>query len=155
MAASAGIRVIPEVTSFLTSGCLSAVIGGKQAASSNNETFQTVDPGSGEVLADVYAMQPEDVDRAVRAATKSFAESAWARLSPNHRSVLLHRLADEVEKRKRLIAQIEALDCGKIYAQFVDTCVQRLQNVVVGYPLDQSAQMGPLVNRQQCERGCV
>jgi aldehyde dehydrogenase (NAD+) len=128
MATTASIRVMPEVANFLKSGCLSAVIGGERVPSSNNDTFTTIDPGSNEVLAEVCAMQPDDVDRAVRVAAEAFAESDWARLSPNDRSVLLHRLADEVEKRKKLIAQIEALDCGKIYAQaeadvqnFVDT----------------------------------
>ena len=49
-------------------------------------------------------------------------------MAPNERGVLLHRLADEVEKRKAIIGQIEALDAGKIAAfaegdvqNFVDT----------------------------------
>ena len=73
-------------------------------------------------------MQPDDVDRAVQAAAEAFAHSGWAQLAPNERGVLLHRLADAVEKRKPIIAQIEALDAGKILAQaegdvqnFVDT----------------------------------
>ena len=55
-------------------------------------------------------------------------EIRLGQLSPNDRGVLLHRLADAVEKRKKILAQIEALDCGKVYAQaegdvqnFVDT----------------------------------
>jgi aldehyde dehydrogenase (NAD+) len=49
-------------------------------------------------------------------------------MTPAERGVLLHRLADAVERRKTMLAQLEALDCGKIYAQaagdvqnFVDT----------------------------------
>jgi len=68
------------------------------------------------------------VDRAVQAATEAFARSGWAKLTANERGAMLHRLADEVERRKKTIAQIEALDCGKIYSQaegdvqnFVDT----------------------------------
>lgn len=121
-------NLMPEVTAFLKSGPLGGVIAGRQIASSNQATFTTVDPGSGDALAEVYAMQPDDVDRAVRAAAEAFAKSGWATLSPNDRGVMLHRLADEVEKRKKIIAQIEALDCGKIYAQaegdvqnFIDT----------------------------------
>jgi aldehyde dehydrogenase (NAD+) len=121
-------NLMTEVAAFLQSGPLEGVIGGKQAASSNKSTFQTVDPGSREVLAEVQAMQPDDVDRAVRAAADAFAKTDWATLSPNDRGVMLHRLADAVEKRKKIIAQIEALDCGKIFWQaesdvqnFVDT----------------------------------
>ena len=93
------------------------MIGGKQVAASNKAVFTTVDPGSQEVLAEVCAMQPEDVDRAVQAAAAAFAKADWAKLPPNDRGVLLHRLADEVENRKTIFAQIEALDCGKVYAQ--------------------------------------
>ncbi|MDY0170508.1 MAG: aldehyde dehydrogenase family protein [Thermoguttaceae bacterium] len=128
MAITSGVNLMPEVDDFLKSGCVQGVIGGQQVASSGNQTFTTVDPGSGEVLAEVSAMQPDDVDRAVGAASEAFAKSNWAKLPPNERAVMLHRLADEVEKRKGIIAQIEALDCGKIYAQaegdvqnFVDT----------------------------------
>lgn len=128
MATATQANLMPEVTAFLKSGPLGGVIAGRQIASSNQATFTTVDPGSGDTLAEVYAMQPDDVDRAVLAAAEAFAKSGWATLSPNDRGVMLHRLADEVEKRKKIIAQIEALDCGKVYAQaegdvqnFIDT----------------------------------
>lgn len=120
--------VLPEVKEFLSQGPLAAVIGGQEVASSNGETFETRDPGSKVVLAEVYAMQPADVDQAVQAAAEAFRKSGWARAQPNERGVLLHRLADAVERRKKIIAQLEALDCGKLYAQaegdvqnFIDT----------------------------------
>jgi len=47
---------------------------------------------------------------------------------PQRPGCMLHRLADAVAARKKIIAQIEAYDCGKVYAQaegdvqnFVDT----------------------------------
>ncbi len=119
---------LPEVREFLESGPLHGVIGGKDVESSQGEILTTFDPGSKEPLATVYAMQPEDVDRAVQAAAKAFSDSGWAQMSPNERGVLLHRLADAVEKRKAILAQIEALDAGKVLNQaegdvqnFVDT----------------------------------
>jgi acyl-CoA reductase-like NAD-dependent aldehyde dehydrogenase len=120
--------VLPEVSAFLSGGPLKAMIGGRELAAANGETFCTCDPGSKQVLAEVCAMQPEDVDRAVQAAAEAFRSTAWSHLAPNERGVLLHRLADAVEDRKPLIGQIEALDAGKIAAQaegdvqnFVDT----------------------------------
>ena len=120
--------LLPEVSDFLSTKPLEGVVGGQSIPSSTGETFSTVDPGSGEVLAEVSAMQADDVDRAVQAAAKAFTSTAWARLSPGDRGAMLHRLADEVERRKPIIAQIEALDCGKVYSQaegdvqnFVDT----------------------------------
>ena len=103
-------------------------LDGRTIPGSSGETFRTVDPGTGETLAEVCASQAEDVGRAVQAAADAFANARWALLSPNDRCAMLHRLADLVEERKDVIAQIEALDCGKIYAQaagdvqnFVDT----------------------------------
>ncbi|HEY1068498.1 MAG TPA: aldehyde dehydrogenase family protein, partial [Pirellulales bacterium] len=102
---------------FLSKGVLKSFVGGKDADSSKGETFTTLDPGSGEPIATVAALQADDVDKAVKAAQKAFNESGWAKMSPNERGVLLHRLADAVEKRKKIIGQLEALDCGKIQAQ--------------------------------------
>ncbi len=110
-------NVLTEVAAFLGESPLPGVIGGKMAMASNGETFCTRDPGSGQPLAEVAAMSADDVDRAVKAAQHAFDTSDWRRLKPNERGVLLHRLADAVERRKNIIAQIEALDAGKILAQ--------------------------------------
>ncbi|MCH5376172.1 MAG: aldehyde dehydrogenase family protein, partial [Planctomycetes bacterium] len=120
--------LLPEVRDFLSAGPLGGVIDGQDVASSDQDRFATRDPGSGEVIAEVYSMQAEQVDRAVQAAARAFAESGWAQLPPAERAAAMHRLADAVESRKPIIAQIEALDCGKLYPQaagdvqnFVDT----------------------------------
>jgi aldehyde dehydrogenase (NAD+) len=57
------------------------------------------------------------VDRAVLAAQRTFDSSPWARLAPNQRGVLLHRLADVVEAHAEDIATLESLDVGKPLAQ--------------------------------------
>jgi aldehyde dehydrogenase (NAD+) len=110
-------ELLPEVAEFLAGGPLGGVVGGRDVASSGGEVLSTVDPGSGRPLATVYAMQPADVDGAVRAAAEAFSSSGWAEMPPNQRGVLLHRLADAVEKKGRTLAQIEALDAGKLLAQ--------------------------------------
>jgi acyl-CoA reductase-like NAD-dependent aldehyde dehydrogenase len=128
MSTGIAVELLPEVRQFLTSGPLPAVIGGQDVKSSNGERFTTYDPGSKAPLAELHAMQPADVDRAVQAAAAAFRTSGWAQAPANERGVLLHRLADAVEKRKKILAQIESLDAGKVYAQaegdvqnFVDT----------------------------------
>ncbi len=109
--------LLPEVQEFLAEETFAGFVGGKPVYSENDATFATFDPGSGEKLADVHDLQPNDVARAVDVANEAFRTQPWAQLAPNDRGVLLHRLADEVEKRKAIIAQIEALDAGKIEAQ--------------------------------------
>jgi aldehyde dehydrogenase (NAD+) len=128
MKANLPIEALPEVAAFLGQSPLPGVIGGKDVMASGGAVFATRDPGSGQPLAEVAAMQADDVDRAVKAAQRAFDTTGWPRLSPNERGVLLHRLADAVEKRKTVLVQLESLDAGKIPAQaewdvqnFVDT----------------------------------
>lgn len=117
-----------QVDSFLSQSPLKAYIGGAWVPALDGSTFTTRDPGTGEPIAQVSAMGAKDVDRAVQAATQAFRSSGWAEMSANERGVLLHRLADEVERQKPVLARIEARDAGKILAQaegdvqnFVDT----------------------------------
>lgn len=128
MSAEVQSERLPEVESFLSRGPHRAMIGGQEVASSVGETFTTQDPGSGETLAEVHHMQANDVNAAVQAAQEAFDNSGWASLPSNERGAILHRLADAVENQKAIIAQIEALDAGKIEWQaegdvqnFVDT----------------------------------
>jgi len=111
--------LLPEVQEFLSKETHGAVIGGEEVMSSDGGTFETHDPGSGQKLATVANLTGEDVKRAVAVAQRAFDESDWAKMPVNERCVYLQRMADEVEKRKAIIAQIESLDCGKIYEQAI------------------------------------
>jgi acyl-CoA reductase-like NAD-dependent aldehyde dehydrogenase len=122
--------LLPEVRKFLATAPLAGVVGGKDAVSSTGETMQTLDPGSGEPIAEFHVLSADDVDKAVKAAAHAFAKSGWATLAPNDRGVLLHRLADAIQKHKAIIGQLEALDVGKIHAQAlgdVQNCVDTLR----------------------------
>ncbi len=107
----------PEVDAFLEKSLQHPLVGGKEFEASDGGTFETHDPGSGDVLATVPNFTAKDVDTTVKAAQQAFDKSGWATLPPNERGVMLHRLADAVEKRLNIIAQIESLDAGKIEAQ--------------------------------------
>ncbi|NLF06733.1 MAG: aldehyde dehydrogenase [Pirellulaceae bacterium] len=111
------VALLPETEAFLGEGILPGVVAGEDVMGAGGDVIRTVDPGSGIPLAEVTAMQAEDVDRAVRAAREAFETTGWPKLSPNRRGAMLLRLADEVENRKAVVAQIEALDTGKIIAQ--------------------------------------
>tara|TARA_R110002111_G_scaffold2705_5_gene18060 strand:- start:57846 stop:59339 length:1494 start_codon:yes stop_codon:yes gene_type:complete len=118
----------PEVTAFLEGGPLKGIVGGNEVEANSGETFVTSDPGTGKQLAEVFSFQPADIDMAVDVADAAFRKTGWAQMPQNERSALLHRLADAVEKHKPIIAQLEALDAGKIEVQaqgdvqnFVDT----------------------------------
>ncbi len=109
--------LLPKVKEFLSEQPLKMFIGGKWTPAQAGETFETRDPGSGEVIATVASGKAEDVDRAVRAAEEAFRRGGWASLPANDRAVILHRLADLVDKHRAELAQLESLDVGKPVAQ--------------------------------------
>jgi aldehyde dehydrogenase (NAD+) len=112
--ATASTKLLPEVERFLSESPLRGVIGGRDVAASDGATMPTRDPGTGEPIAEFSVLSAADVDRAVTAAADAFRKSGWATMAPNERGAHLHRLADAVEKHKPIIAQIEALDAGKL-----------------------------------------
>lgn len=89
------------------------LIGGRWAESVGGMTFEVQDPGNAKRIARVTAGDATDVDGAVQVAQRAFEESGWAGLPVNDRAVLLHRLADLVDRESEVLAQIEAIDVGK------------------------------------------
>ena len=106
-----------RVSAFLSGGPKKLYIGGQWVAPSSKDTFETLDPGSGAVLAEVFSATDADVDAAVKSARTAFKRSGWAEMSPSERGVYLHRLADLVEDHKPVLAEIESLDVGKPLGQ--------------------------------------
>jgi aldehyde dehydrogenase (NAD+) len=76
------------------------------------ETIVTVDPSTGEPLAEVAEAGPADVDAAVAAAREAY-ESVWRDLPGRERAKYLFRVARAVQERARELAVLESLDNGK------------------------------------------
>ena len=94
---------LPEVESYLSEGTVPGVVGGEDWGGSGDTVFQSCDPGSGDVLAEVHAYTADDVNRSVEKANESFKKSGWATLAPNDRAVRLHRFAELKKKKKQEI----------------------------------------------------
>ena len=75
---------IAEATRRFISQPRQLLIGGEWVDAADGGTFETIDPGTGEVLTSVAQGKAEDVDRAVRAARKAFA-GPWSKLTPSAR----------------------------------------------------------------------
>jgi aldehyde dehydrogenase (NAD+) len=73
---------------------------------------KTVNPATEEVLAEVADAGPRDVDRAVQAARRAFAE-VWGPMPGRERAKYLYRVARLVQERAREFAVLETLDNGK------------------------------------------
>ncbi len=126
MTIAAPTQLLPEVEAFLSASPLASFVGGQDFPAAAGDLIPTIDPGSGETIAEIHDLSPAEIDRAIAIAAD--AAPAWAALPSSERFAILLRLADAVEEHKPIIAQIEALDAGKIQAQaqgdvqnFVDT----------------------------------
>lgn len=86
------------------------VIGGEWVSAESEETMETLDPTTGDVLTSVPAGGEADVERAVQAAL--VAQKAWAQIPWQQRSARLHDLAKAVEDHKQRISLLDALDAG-------------------------------------------
>jgi len=107
--------MLPEVEAFLSQSPFASFVGGKDFPAASGRTIPTIDPGSGETIAEIHDLSSTEIDAAVDVANEAFP--AWAAMPLADRSALLLKLADAVEKHKPILAQIDALDAGKIEAQ--------------------------------------
>jgi betaine-aldehyde dehydrogenase/5-carboxymethyl-2-hydroxymuconic-semialdehyde dehydrogenase len=85
-------------------------IGGERVASARR--FSTISPIDQSVLAEVSRADPDDVDRAVRAAHDAFP--AWAALGPAGRAEYLHRLAELIDANVDRLAEVECADMAML-----------------------------------------
>jgi 4-guanidinobutyraldehyde dehydrogenase / NAD-dependent aldehyde dehydrogenase len=90
-----------------------AFIDGAYVDALSGETFECVNPATGEVLAEVAACDADDVDRAVRGAREAFETGVWSRSAPKQRKRVLQRLAALVDEHRDELALLETLDMGK------------------------------------------
>jgi len=86
-------------------------IDGKTTPAQAGVTFQTINPTTGTVLAEVAEADAGDVDRAVAAARRAL-EGPWARFKPFDRQQVMLKLADLVERHFDELAMLDTLDMG-------------------------------------------
>ena len=89
-------------------------IDGDWVDAQSGETFETVDPYTGETWAVVPRAGAADVDRAVKAARRAFDDGPWGRMTAVERARLMRRLADVIADRATEVGVVESLDNGKL-----------------------------------------
>ncbi len=90
------------------------VIDGELVDARSGETYDVLDPASGEVYAHAPVSGAEDVDQAYAVAATAF--ETWGETTPRQRSEALLRIADALERRAEEFAAVEVKDTGKPYA---------------------------------------
>jgi betaine-aldehyde dehydrogenase len=87
------------------------VINGELVDAASGETYDVVDPSTGDVYARAPMSGAEDVDRAYAAADAAF--ESWRGATPQERARALLRIADAIDDRADEIVRVESKDTGK------------------------------------------
>ncbi len=90
-----------------------AFIEGRYVDAASGATFDSVNPATGKVLAQVAAGDEEDINRAVAAARAAFRKGVWSNLPPAKRKKVLSRFAELILEHTDELALLETLDMGK------------------------------------------
>ncbi|HJR91795.1 MAG TPA: betaine-aldehyde dehydrogenase [Acidimicrobiia bacterium] len=90
-------------------------IHGEAVEATSGETFETLNPATGEVLTTVDHAGTEDVERAVESAREGFLQ--WSGLTGAERGRILNRAASLLRDRNDDLARLEVLDTGKPIAE--------------------------------------
>jgi phenylacetaldehyde dehydrogenase len=102
----------PQIAFLGTEASRGLLIDGAFVPALSGATFETVNPASGQVIAEVASGAADDVDRAVAAARRAFEDAAWTDLNPHDRTRLMLGIADAIEANAAELAMLESLDGG-------------------------------------------
>jgi betaine-aldehyde dehydrogenase len=87
------------------------VVDGKLVDSVSGETYDVIDPTTGEVYATAPMSGAEDLDQAYAAADRAF--DSWGNATPQDRASALLKIADAIEGRVEELNAVESKDTGK------------------------------------------
>ncbi|MDH1263047.1 betaine-aldehyde dehydrogenase [Pseudomonas sp. GD03944] len=117
-------------------------IGGRYVSASSGETFDSINPATGEVLAKVQRASQADVELAVASAAKG--QKVWAAMTAMQRSRILRKAVDILRERNDQLAELETLDTGKPLSE------TRYVDIVTGADvLEYYAGLVPAIEGQQ------
>ena len=100
-------------------------IDGGWSSSQSGATFTADSPATGETIAEIPQGDRDDAQRAIDAANR--AADAWSRTTAFERAAYMHRVADEVEKRRETLAHTLTLDQGKALHESHDEVEELVQ----------------------------
>ncbi|GMA51436.1 aldehyde dehydrogenase [Alicyclobacillus contaminans] len=87
-------------------------MNGRWQPAKSGETFDVVNPATGEVVAKVAKADVNDVDAAVRAARTAFESGVWSRLAPEYRALILLNFAKKILENADELVYLEVISSG-------------------------------------------
>ena len=123
------------------------VIDGELTDAASGETFESIDPSTGEPFAQVAKAGAEDVKRATAAARKAFDEGPWPRMRGRDRAKALLAVADGIKKHAPDLAELESRDSGGT--------IRKAQNADIGMAISTFRFYAELASREDDEEPLV
>ncbi len=90
-------------------------IGGRWVEPENGRYIQDIDPGNGDVVADVPASSRKDAERAIEAARQAY--ESWRRVPAPKRGEILFAVGQMLKERKHELAEKMTREMGKVYTE--------------------------------------
>ncbi len=100
-------------------------IDGRYVDGVQGSCFVTNNPATNEPVGEVAEGHAADVDRAVNAARRAFAEGPWRTMKTKERAEVLRRVADGIDAHTEEIARLETLDTGLPISQTLKAQIPR------------------------------
>lgn len=104
---------------------------GQLATATSGETFHSINPANGEVIAEIGQASQEDVNRAIESAKKGF--NIWSKMSAIERSRILLKAVKILRSRNDELAALEVLDTGKPLQEALEVDVVTGADVIEYY----------------------
>ncbi|MFV8185090.1 MULTISPECIES: aldehyde dehydrogenase [unclassified Streptomyces] len=108
-------------------------VDGAFTDATSGDSFPSVSPRDGKVLAEVQAASAEDVDRAVRSARAAFEDGRWRDLAPKERKRILLRWAELILSHAEELALLDTLEMGKPITESVRVDVAKAAETIAWY----------------------
>jgi len=90
-----------------------AFIDGKARPAASGETFDSINPATGEALNKIASCGEADVDLAAEKARDAFEDGRWSTLHPAERKKVLIGLCKLIRRHRHELAVLESLESGK------------------------------------------
>lgn len=87
-------------------------INGQFVDSIDGDTFDVLDPVTNKPYIKAASGKKEDIEAAVKAAKEAFKNGPWPTMLPRERARILTKIADIVESREQVLAEMESYDSG-------------------------------------------
>ncbi len=91
------------------------LIDGVWRDAGSGQRFETFDPASGRLLAELAEATASDVDEAVASARTALTSKEWKGMTPSARGKLLWKIAELIDAHVEELAELETLDQGKSF----------------------------------------